>query len=256
MAGFRHRAPAFVDISVVAYPSVTLLIDLSEGEGIVHETQGRIERGSVVAGLLPGDLRMTGRGAGECLQIRLEPVAAAMVFGASAELSGTVWATALTRESSVVRHVLVRVAAYIGASWLGYIVAVAAWSGFVYFFADGSGGPELSVWLGIAWKLILVAAAWAALGLGAVSLIRSVGPAIGAVLGFYFLESFLSLWDPYETISATAASAALFGIDVPPMLEDFVPGAGMSVTHAALVLIGWTVVGTLLTWLGLGKRDA
>lgn len=92
MAGFRHRAPAFVDISVVAYPSVTLLIDLSEGEGIVHETQGRIERGSVVAGLLPGDLRMTGRGAGECLQIRLEPVAAAMVFGASAELSGTVTA--------------------------------------------------------------------------------------------------------------------------------------------------------------------
>ncbi|MFO7300445.1 MAG: hypothetical protein DIU67_009675 [Actinomycetes bacterium] len=176
--------------------------------------------------------------------------------GLGAELSGTVWATALTRESSVVRHVLVRVAAYIGASWLGYIVAVAAWSGFVYFFADGSGGPELSVWLGIAWKLILVAAAWAALGLGAVSLIRSVGPAIGAVLGFYFLESFLSLWDPYETISATAASAALFGIDVPPMLEDFVPGAGMSVTHAALVLIGWTVVGTLLTWLGLGKRDA
>lgn len=35
---------------------------------------------------------MTGRGAGECLQIRLEPVAAAMVFGASAELSGTVTA--------------------------------------------------------------------------------------------------------------------------------------------------------------------
>ncbi|WP_256256771.1 helix-turn-helix domain-containing protein [Nonomuraea pusilla] len=89
MAGFRHRAPS-VDISMVAYPSVTLLVDLSEGEGIVYETHGRHERGSVVVGLLPGDLRATGRGAGQCLQIRLEPVVAAALFGASTELSGTV----------------------------------------------------------------------------------------------------------------------------------------------------------------------
>lgn len=90
MAGFRHRAPASVDISMVAYPSVTLLIDLNEGSGVVYETHGRHERGSVVAGLLPGDLRATGRGAGQLLQIRLDPVAAAAVLGASAELSGTV----------------------------------------------------------------------------------------------------------------------------------------------------------------------
>ncbi|MFC7715046.1 helix-turn-helix domain-containing protein [Nonomuraea recticatena] len=90
MAGFRHRAPAAVDIAMVAHPSVTLLVDLSEGEGVVYETHGRHERGSVVVGLLPGDLRATGRGVGECLQIRLEPVAAAALFGASAELSGTV----------------------------------------------------------------------------------------------------------------------------------------------------------------------
>ncbi|MGW0449890.1 hypothetical protein ACWDWV_31440, partial [Streptosporangium sandarakinum] len=90
MAGFRHRAPASVDIAMVAYPSVTLLVDLSEGEGVAYETHGRHEHGSVVVGLLPGDLRMTGRGVGELLQIRLEPVAAATLFGASAELSGTV----------------------------------------------------------------------------------------------------------------------------------------------------------------------
>jgi len=90
MAGFRHRAPALVDIAMVAHPSVTLLVDLSEGEGVVYETHGRHERGSVVVGLLPGDLRAAGWGAGECLQIRLEPVAAAALFGASAELSGTV----------------------------------------------------------------------------------------------------------------------------------------------------------------------
>ncbi|MEV0151642.1 MULTISPECIES: helix-turn-helix domain-containing protein [unclassified Nonomuraea] len=75
---------------MIAYPSVTLLVDLSEGEGVVYETQGRHERGSVVAGLLPGDLQATGRGAGRLLQIRLEPVAAAALFGASTELSGTV----------------------------------------------------------------------------------------------------------------------------------------------------------------------
>jgi hypothetical protein len=89
MAGFRHHAPASMDISMVAYPSVTLLVDLSEGAGVAYETHGRHEHGSVV-GLLPGDLRTTGRGVGELLQIRLEPVAAAAMFGASTELSGTV----------------------------------------------------------------------------------------------------------------------------------------------------------------------
>ncbi|OKI65584.1 AraC family transcriptional regulator [Micromonospora sp. CB01531] len=89
MAGFRHRAPALVDIAMVAHPSVTLLVDLSEGEGAAYDTHGRQERGSVVVGLLPGDLRATGR-RGECLQIRLEPVAAAAVLGASTELSGAV----------------------------------------------------------------------------------------------------------------------------------------------------------------------
>ncbi|MCW3842333.1 AraC family transcriptional regulator [Micromonospora yasonensis] len=79
-----------MDIAMVAHPSVTLIVDLSEREGLVYDTHGRHERGSVVVGLLPGDFRAAGCGAGECLQIRLEPVAAAAVFGASTELSGTV----------------------------------------------------------------------------------------------------------------------------------------------------------------------
>ncbi|RSM64211.1 hypothetical protein DMB66_20040 [Actinoplanes sp. ATCC 53533] len=90
MAGFRQHAPAPVGIAMVAHPSVTLLIDLSDGAGIGYDIHGRHERGSVAVGLLPGDLRATGWGLGECLQIRLEPAAAAAVLGASAELSGTV----------------------------------------------------------------------------------------------------------------------------------------------------------------------
>ncbi|MFE9636186.1 hypothetical protein [Streptomyces sp. NPDC006463] len=78
-------------IAMVAYPAVTLLIDLSdervsEGRGIVYDAQGRHTRGSVVVGLLPGDLRAAGRGV-ECLQIWLEPVAAAAVLGAAPEVA-------------------------------------------------------------------------------------------------------------------------------------------------------------------------
>ncbi|MBO2453073.1 AraC family transcriptional regulator [Actinomadura barringtoniae] len=90
MAGFRHRATASIDMAMVAHPSVTLLIGLGEAECAVYDAQGRREGGSVVIGLLPGDLRAAGQGVGAYLQIRLQPVVAAAVFGASSELSGQI----------------------------------------------------------------------------------------------------------------------------------------------------------------------
>jgi AraC-like DNA-binding protein len=90
MAGFRQRVPAQWDIAMVAHPAITLLVDLSEEAGARYDIEGRRERGSIVIGLLPGDLRATGRSAVHCLQIRLEPDAAAAVLGAPTELSGTV----------------------------------------------------------------------------------------------------------------------------------------------------------------------
>ncbi|MFF1699572.1 helix-turn-helix domain-containing protein [Streptomyces sp. NPDC058257] len=92
MAGFSQRAPARVDIAMVAHPSVTLFVDLSEGDSLVCDAHGRRERGSTVVGLVPPDLRLGGRAAGgiECLQIRLSPVLAIAVLGASTDLSGKV----------------------------------------------------------------------------------------------------------------------------------------------------------------------
>jgi AraC-like DNA-binding protein len=91
MAGFRQRVPALADIAMIAHPSLTLIVDLSEAGGIVYDAHGRHQRGSFVAGLLPGQLR-AGGWRGECLQIRLSPVVAAAVLGASIELTGTVTA--------------------------------------------------------------------------------------------------------------------------------------------------------------------
>jgi len=89
MAGFRPRVPTHIDIAMVPHPSITVVVDLSEGEGIRYDLRGRHAHGSVVAGLLPGDLRAAGW-EGECLQIRLSPITAGAVFGASTELTGTV----------------------------------------------------------------------------------------------------------------------------------------------------------------------
>jgi len=79
MAGFRQRVSAPVDIAMIAHPSVTLIVDLSEPAGIVYDAHGRHQRGSFAAGLLPGQLRAGGC-RGECLQIRLSPVVAAAVL--------------------------------------------------------------------------------------------------------------------------------------------------------------------------------
>ncbi|MGW6062688.1 helix-turn-helix domain-containing protein [Streptomyces sp. NPDC055189] len=89
MAGFRYRVPEPVEIAMVAHPSITLLVDLSEEEELAYDAGGRPGCGSVVIGLLPGALRASAR-RGACLQIRLEPTVAAAVLGASAELTGAV----------------------------------------------------------------------------------------------------------------------------------------------------------------------
>jgi len=90
MAGFRQRAPGLWDIAMVAHPSVTLFVDLSGGEALTYDAHGRDQRGSVVVGLLPGDLRAASRARVECLQIRLAPAVAAAMLGASTELTGAV----------------------------------------------------------------------------------------------------------------------------------------------------------------------
>jgi AraC-like DNA-binding protein len=89
MAGFQQNVPALADIAMVAHPSVTVIIDLGEGDGLAWSTPERRERGSVVVGLMPGELRAGGR-QGACLQIRLEPAVAAAVLGGPTDLTGTV----------------------------------------------------------------------------------------------------------------------------------------------------------------------
>jgi AraC-like DNA-binding protein len=88
MAGFRDRAPGPVDLTVVPYPAVTLVVDFGDGL-VVDDGTGHRQRGSVVAGLAPGTVRAWGRSI-ECVQVRLSPVVAHAVLGATGELGGTV----------------------------------------------------------------------------------------------------------------------------------------------------------------------
>ncbi len=90
MAGFsRAVSGPPMDIAMVPYPSVTLFIDLSDGDSLVSDSHGRRMYGSCAVGLLPGELRAAGRRL-EVLQIRLDPVMAAALLGASTEITGTV----------------------------------------------------------------------------------------------------------------------------------------------------------------------
>jgi AraC-like DNA-binding protein len=73
---------------MVVHPSVTLLLDLSDDGGIVYDSDGGHVQESVAVGLLPGEIRATSSGVGECLQIRLSPVAAAAVLGSQLDLRG------------------------------------------------------------------------------------------------------------------------------------------------------------------------
>ncbi|MDR8413257.1 helix-turn-helix domain-containing protein [Nonomuraea sp. 3-1Str] len=89
MAGFRvHDLDA---LRMVPHPAVTLLLDFGAGSPVVDDATGRQQRGSIVAG--PGigsGGAVWARGENvECLQVRLSPVIARAVLGASpADLDG------------------------------------------------------------------------------------------------------------------------------------------------------------------------
>jgi hypothetical protein len=69
MAGFSDRAKGLIDLQVVPYPAVTVFIDLSDGV-LVDYASGQQQRGSLAAGLAPGNVRARGRHI-ECLQVWL-----------------------------------------------------------------------------------------------------------------------------------------------------------------------------------------
>ena len=172
------------------------------------------------------------------------------------ELSTTVWATALTRDARKVPQLLSRFLTYSVATLLAFVVAFLLWVGIALFFAPGEGFLEADELVGVLWKSGLIAIAWTALGTGAVALFRSVGPAIGAGLAIYFAEGFLALWDPWENVSLTAGSTALFDVDFDGGFGGLIPGTGLSLWHQLAIIAGWTTLGLALTWWGLQRRDA
>lgn len=85
MAGFHDRTNDVVGLQVIPYPAFTLVFDFGDPI-IVDDSGGARRRGSVVAGVAPGNVRGHGRDI-ECLQVRLSPAAAHEVLGNPAELS-------------------------------------------------------------------------------------------------------------------------------------------------------------------------
>ncbi|MGA7281886.1 MAG: hypothetical protein WBZ40_08890 [Acidimicrobiia bacterium] len=172
------------------------------------------------------------------------------------EFGTTVWATALTRDARRVQQIGARFVVLTVASLIAISLGTAGWAVVVAIAAPGSGGPDLLDWLSVIWKIGVIELAWTAIGLGAVAMLRSVGPAIGAALALYFVDPLLGLWGPYENVSLSAASGALFQVTTGGSFGQLVPGAGLSLWHAVAIMIGWSVVGFALTWWGLQRRDA
>lgn len=172
------------------------------------------------------------------------------------EFGSTVWATALTRDSRRLNQISARFFVLSIASWLAIAAGIAGWAVVTLLAVTGQGGPTASDWVGILWKVGLIELAWTAIGLGAVAQLRSVGPAIGAALALYFIDPILGLWGPWENVSLSAATNALFQIDLGGGFGALVPGSGLSLAHAGVIVLGWTALGLVLTWWGLQRRDA
>ncbi|GAA5040342.1 helix-turn-helix domain-containing protein [Thermocatellispora tengchongensis] len=90
MAGFRARATGPIDLRAIPHPAVTLVLESGNGPLVVDNATGRQQRGSLVARLAFGGVRVRGEKI-ECVQVRLSPVVARAVLGVSpAELDHAV----------------------------------------------------------------------------------------------------------------------------------------------------------------------
>jgi AraC-like DNA-binding protein len=83
MAGFGHRTSMGpIDLHALPHPAVTLAVEFGDGPFVLDDASGRQYRGSFVAGLTPGDIRVRGNDI-QCVQVRLSPLVAHSVLGAS-----------------------------------------------------------------------------------------------------------------------------------------------------------------------------
>jgi AraC-like DNA-binding protein len=90
MAGFRDRGITTVGHRAIPHPAVTLVVEFGAGPLIVDDAAGGQQRGSLVAGLGFGAVRVRGENF-EAVQVRLSPVIARAVLGVSpADLDGAV----------------------------------------------------------------------------------------------------------------------------------------------------------------------
>jgi AraC-like DNA-binding protein len=89
MAGFSDPANDHAEVDMVPHPGITMLLNFGDDPLLVDDCGGDRQRDRVVAGLAPRGARGHGlAGSFECLQVRLSPMVAHAVLGASAELGG------------------------------------------------------------------------------------------------------------------------------------------------------------------------
>ncbi|WP_433211390.1 helix-turn-helix domain-containing protein [Microtetraspora malaysiensis] len=91
MAGFSDQANECLDVAFLPHPAVSVIFDFSDYPFVIEDGCGSQQRERVVAGLAPN--RARGRGlarSSECLQLRLSPMIARAILGASWELDGMV----------------------------------------------------------------------------------------------------------------------------------------------------------------------
>lgn len=176
------------------------------------------------------------------------PLVIAVVIMGGDVASGAL-AAGLTRVPNRLTHLWSRILVYGSTVWIDLMVALGLWFLIIKIFEPEVPFISAGEFMAGFWRFGFTTFFWVILTVATVAVMRSTGGAVGAVMGFWIFELFVTAtWEAFQRFSVSQNTALL------NLASEF-DSSQNSVPEAVLALSGWMVAFLIIGIFGMYARD-